>query len=268
MDEDKFTAKAKASLEKVIEAFRDGSIAAKCAMATYPMPKIPAATWSLHNRWLCLLQAGQVDCRGFRQWEEVGRKVKKGGRAVFILRPRTVKSVDEESGEDEIRCVGFSPIAVFPINQTEGEPVEYENLKLPELPLMNVAASWGIEVIPQPFTMEYYGCWSAERKQIVLCASETNVFLHELCHAAHTRLKGKLKKGQDPVQEIVADLGAEVLRRILGSEKDTSGNAYAYIESYAGEQGKTVLEACLSVLGETAKVVGLILETADTLSPK
>ncbi len=65
------------------------------------------------------------------------------------------------------------------------------------------------------------------------------------------------------MREIVAELGAEVLRRILGSDKDTSGNSYAYIEHYAKEKGKTVLDACLSVLQETAKVVGLILETAQ-----
>ena len=49
-----FSEKAQQSLEKVIEAFRNGTIAEKCATATFPMPNIPSAIWSLGNRWLCL----------------------------------------------------------------------------------------------------------------------------------------------------------------------------------------------------------------------
>ena len=260
---DTFTAKAEESLHKVIEAFRKGEIAERCALATFPCPDIPAAAWSLNNRWLALIQSGEADCRGFRQWEEVGRKVRKGARAVYIFRPR-VKKLDE-NGEEKTVCTGFSPLAVFAAASTEGEPLPYESPSIPELPLMNVAVAWGLQITAQPFTKRFSGSFDGARKTITLCSPDLGVFLHELCHAAHSKIKAPLKGGQDPMQEIVAELGAEVLRRLLGSEKDTSGLSYAYIETYAAKMKLTLLTACLKVLRETASVVALILKVASEL---
>lgn len=266
---DTFTAKAEESLHKVIEAFRLGEIAERCALATFPCPDIPAAAWSLNNRWLALIQSGEADCRGFRQWEEAGRKVRKGARAVYIFRPRVKKT--GEGDDEKIVCTGFSPLAVFAVSSTEGEPLTYEAPSIPELPLMNVALAWGVQIKAQPFTKRFYGTFDGARKTITLCSPEVGVFLHELCHAAHSKIKGPLKGGQDPMQEIVAELGAEVLRRLLGSEKDTSGLSYAYIESYAVRMKQSILTACLKALRETADVVALILKVAselDTETPR
>jgi len=261
-----FTTKAEESLNKVIDAFQKGEVAERCALATFPMPNIPACEWTLHNRWLALIQGGEVDCRGFRQWQEAGRNVKKGARAVYIFRPWTKKVKDEGEDREKVVCVGFSPIPVFAASATEGEPLDYEEIKPPDIPLMKVAEAWGLRVSAQPFTERYYGYFSGREKAIVLCSPDVSVFLHELCHAAHARLNGGLKGGQDPIQEIVAELGAEVLRRILGSEKDTSGHSYSYIESYASKMKVSTLNACLKVLRETAEVVGLILESAASLT--
>jgi len=269
----RFTEKAEASLNKVIEAFRDGTIAEKCATATFPMPEIPAANWTLNNRWLAFAQTGEADCRGFRQWKTAGRSVRKGERSAYILRPMMAKGRSEDAaGEDEEqRCVGFAPVAVFAAGQTEGEPLEYQDVKVPDLPLLYVARAWGIDVSAQPFVGRFLGRFQRRmidnsEQRIILCSPDAEVFLHELTHASHSRVRGGLKPGQDPIQEIVAELGAEVLRRIVGADKDSSGNAYAYIERYAAEKELTVLDACLRVLHETAKVVGLILETAEAVS--
>jgi len=275
----RFTDKAEASLSKVIEAFRDGTIADKCAVATFPMPEIPAAAWTLNNRWLAFAQTGEADCRGFRQWKAVGRSVSKGERSAYILRPMMAKgrAKDGAGDDEEQRCVGFAPVAVFAAGQTDGEPLEYQDVQVPDLPLLDVAQAWGIDVSVQPFVGRFLGRFQrrvtvastdvadigVEEQRIILCSPDAEVFLHELTHASHSRVLGGLKPGQDPIQEIVAELGAEVLRRIVGAEKDSSGNAYAYIERYAAEKKLTVLDACLRVLHETAKVVGLILETAE-----
>lgn len=192
--------------------------------------------------------------------------MKKGSRAVYIFRPWTKKVEDEKSGEEYTVCVGFSPIPVFPASTTEGDcPLEYEDIQPPDVPLLKVAEAWGLTVSAQPFTERYYGYFSGREKAIVLCSPDVSVFLHELCHSSHARLQNGLKGGQDPIQEIVAELGSEVLRRILGSETDTSGNCHAYIEAYAKQMKMSVLSACLKVLRETAEVVGLILKTAAAL---
>jgi hypothetical protein len=59
----------------------------------------PMGGWSLPNQLLCIL-AGTTDARGYRQWEEAGRHVVKGSRALRILAPRARKIREtDEKGE-------------------------------------------------------------------------------------------------------------------------------------------------------------------------
>ncbi|HBT47942.1 MAG TPA: hypothetical protein DEA73_08750 [Peptococcaceae bacterium] len=50
----------------------------------------PSDKWSLGNKLLMLI-AGTEDARGYQQWREVGRQVKKGARVFYILAPMTRK---------------------------------------------------------------------------------------------------------------------------------------------------------------------------------
>ena len=50
---------------------------------------------------------------GFRTWQQLGRKVKKGSKSIKILAPSTKKEEDEE-------ITYFFPVSVFDISQTEG----------------------------------------------------------------------------------------------------------------------------------------------------
>ena len=106
----------------------------------------------------------------------------------------------------------------------------------------------------------YYGYYSSTRKEIALASPEEKVFFHEPAHAGHERLKGDIKGGQDPFQEIVAELSAQALCRLTGHEADGSfGHSYRYIEGYAQKLKITPHAACLRVLCETEKVLKLIL---------
>ena len=261
-----FSKTAENRLMKVIEAFEKGEVAEKCAMSTFPPLKVPSMNWTLHNRWLLMLQGMDFDCRGFRQWQEAGRKVKKGEKAGFILIPLIKKDKDEETET----CVGFRTQAVFDASQTKGEPLNYETHPIPELPLLEVAEAWGIEVKTFGFS-GFYGMWQDEKKTITLCSPEQRTFFHELVHAAHCRAgfkRDKEQHGQIPLREIVAELGAEVLRQLYGeaSSKDTSGISLEYVKHYAEEAKLELLNACLKVLSETAKAIGLIIESANRLS--
>ena len=85
-------------------------------------------------------------------------------------------------------------------------------------------------------------------------------FFHELSHHAHEKVKGKIKTGQDPLQEIVAELSAQALCNLVGKQpNDSTGNSFNYIESYADELGLSPYTACLRVLTDTEKVISLIL---------
>ncbi len=50
----------------------------------------PSEKWSVGNRVLQMLQ-GTEDARGFKQWAEVERSVKKGTHASWIFSPLTFK---------------------------------------------------------------------------------------------------------------------------------------------------------------------------------
>lgn len=87
-------------------------------------------------------------------------------------------------------------------------------------------------------------------------------------HAAHERVQNGLKAGQDPFQEIVAELSAQALCHLVGRKTDqTFGNSYQYIERYARKAKMTPHGACLKVLRRTEKVRNLILKKKDHQSP-
>lgn len=198
--------KVKKVLEGILVRFKTGDIPKAIAYSMFPIPDIPSAKWSLCNRTLMFFASTQ-DARGFAQWKEKNRYVKKGAKSFYILAPRFGKKENEE-GEEEVFIKGFLAVPVFRVEDTEGEPLEYQKIELPEFPLKEVAESWGIEVKAIPGNYRYYGYYRDSNKEIALATKEEVVFFHELAHAAHAKVKIELKPGQDWKQEIVAELSA------------------------------------------------------------
>lgn len=250
------TPKVKEVLNQVIEKFESGDIPAAIAYSMFPIPDLPCSKWSLINRTLVFL-AGSMDARGFKQWHKANRSVKKGTKAIYILVPYFKK---DEGEEDKQKLMGFGASPVFKVEDTDGEPLDYQNIELPELPFLERAQEWGISVKAVPGNYRYYGYFSPERKEIALATDNEAVFFHELAHAAHHRLQGSLKRGQDPLQEIVAELSASALAIMAGKAIDSIGNSFRYIKRYADKLGMTPHAACLKVLSDTEKVLGLIVK--------
>ena len=151
--------KVKQALESIVQRFKEGDIPEAIAFSVFPIPNIPAAKWSLLNRTLMFF-AGTSDARGFRQWQEVGRHVKKGSKAFTILAPRFIKKDTECEEETKTILVGFLAVPVFRVEDTEGEPLDYQKIELPELPLMEVAQEWGISLKAVPGNYHYSGYFS------------------------------------------------------------------------------------------------------------
>jgi len=261
-------AKVDTTLGKLVEEFKTGDIPEKVAILTFPPFDVPSNKWSLSNRVIMMMH-GTSDARGFRQWGQEDRQVKKGSKAFHILGPQMIKTKrkNPKTGEEEEYsfCRGFFPIPVFRVEDTDGEKLDYEKIELPELPLKEKAEQWGISVNAVAFQGDCYGYfqWSPNGGQeaISLATPEEKTFFHELSHAAHKRIKnGKMNGGQDAKQEIVAELSAQVLCRLVGkSDKDTRGNTYEYIKHYAEKMKKNVGQACVSVLSDVEKVLKEIL---------
>ncbi|MBC2714927.1 MAG: ArdC family protein [Desulfobacteraceae bacterium] len=247
-------------LETILEKFKSGDIPKAIAMATFPIPDTPSCYWSFTNRTLMFL-SGTGDARGYQQWKTVNRWVKKGAKATYILVPCFKKEIKEETGEEKEVLRFFKSSAVFKVEDTDGEDLEYQNLQLPDLPLLDKANEWGISVKAVPGNYRYFGYYCTQRNEIALATPDEKTFFHEMAHAAHEKVNGKLKAGQDPFQEIIAELSSMALGLIVGKQlKDTTGNSFRYIERYAEKVKLTPHSACLKVLGETGKVLELILK--------
>jgi antirestriction protein ArdC len=246
------------TLDSIVQRFKAGDIPEVIAHSTFPIPDIPAAKWSLLNRTLMVI-AGTSDARGFKQWQQAGRHVKQGSKAFIILAPRLIKKQDED-GEDEKVLAGFLGIPVFRVEDTDGKSLDYQQIQIPELPLMEVAQKWGISVKAIPGNYRYTGYFSQDRKEIALASKDETIFFHELAHAAHQRIIGELQRGQDWRQEIVAELAAAAICKIVGKSSEFLGTNYQYIESYATKVNLTPWQACMRVMTDVEKVLNLILE--------
>lgn len=251
------------ALEGVLERFKSGDLPEVIALAVYPTFDIPSSRWSLLNRILTIM-SGTNDARGFRQWKEVGRYVKKGAKAFCILAPKMRKIRREnEAGQEEEFCylAGFLGVAVFRVEDTEGDTLDYEKLELPPLPLLERANEWGIETKPVSGNSDFYGRFCPNGNSISLASPEESIFFHELSHAAHNKIKS-LVGGQHWDQEIVAELSAAVLCHLVGKKQENPAHHFRYIERYARSAGREPIKACLEVFSETEKVLNLILAPA------
>lgn len=206
--------------------------------------------------------SGTADARGFRQWNDVNRYVKKGAKAIYILVPRIEKrKIETDDGDDEEQEIlrGFLAKPVFRVEDTEGDPLDYHHIKLPELPLIETAQEWGISVKAVPGNYRYYGYFSQARKEIGLASKDETVFFHELAHAAHFRIRGKTESRDNWKDEIIAELVAAVLCKMVGKSSRYLGNNYKYIQHYAEKQNLSPVKACLKVIRDVEMVLDLIL---------
>lgn len=252
----KLSDKAKASLDRVIERFKSGDLSPITNIARFEIPEdAPCFKWSFSNKVLAYIQSGELDCRGFNQWQDAGRKIKKGTKAAFILRPRTMK-LEKEGQEPEVICTGFAPIPVFPASGTEGEGrlAVYQPKELP--PLYDVAKKLGVEVRYMPVSPDKLGSCKPDGTRITIGSESPEVFFHELAHAIHAKIEGELKNKQDARQETIAEFTSAVLMDLYGL-KDTSGNTWEYIKMYA----KNPLEAVTKALATVEKVLQVLLAT-------
>ena len=252
-------------LDKILKSFEEGNIPEALAITVLPQLDVPCSKWSLANR-LIVFFSGSSDVRGFRQWKQEGRWPKKGSKAVYILTPSQRKVKDNETEEEKMITTGFYPAPVFRVEDTEGDKIEYPELQPTKLPpLYEVAEHFGLKVSYSSFQGDAYGYFSPKQNEIVLATHDEQVFFHELTHAAHKKVLGTIKLGQDWKQEIVAELSAAVLMNLYG-RRSNDGKSYQYIASYSENAGHDPHTACLKVIADVGKCLELILQIRERLN--
>ncbi len=262
--------KPKDTLNKIINLFKEGDLPAAMSMAIFPLPNVPLSKWSFLNRTLCFMQ-GTCDARGFSQWKDSGRYIKKHSKAIHILAPnmRKIKVEDETTGEETSQSIlkGFRLIPVFKAEDTDGTPLTYENISLPDLPLLEVANAWGINVKAIPGSFKYYGYFSPSKKEIALATPEEKVFFHELAHAAHYRIESFSKNEPVWKKEIIAELCASALEYMTGRLAPNIGESFSYIERYAKKTKKSTVDSCIGLLSTCEKVLNEIFSYSNQSQP-
>lgn len=253
--------KATVLLKNIVELFSKKEFAGTCAKVFINAKDIPSSSWSLGNQILMLF-SGTDDARGYRQWEQVKRHVKKGSKAIYILVPMQKKIKDKNKDENKIITIGFRGMPVFRYEDTEGESLkEYTPKVLP--PLFDLAEKNNISVRWKNTRHGEYGSINLESKGMTLSTESPDTFLHELVHWYDNK-NVKLKPGQDPIQETVAQLGACVLAKMYGynSERYT----WNYIAGYTGSDSpQDVGQMCFKVLSRVQKAITAILKDAESI---
>jgi len=253
--------KVKVTLNKLVEYFsKPANDVPKYIAETYLQSlNIPSDKWSLNNKFIALVCGGSVDARTYLQWSQVSRNVKKGQKAFYILAPNsfTVEKENEKTGELEKRKVlaGFKGIAVFAANQTEGKEIVYVEEPKQKPPLYDVAVKFGLKVKYDKTIRGEHGSYNQCTDEIRLCTKDIGVFFHELAHAVHKKIDGKLKGGQDAEQETIAEFTSCVIAAMYGYDKKS--NAYHYIRSYSTDKDKTGAQV-VKVLGKVQKILDYI----------
>jgi len=259
--------KAAAAIKRLLEVWESGQMPdyVQRSVIRRQANSRPSDSWSLGNQILMML-TGTQDARGFRQWEQAGRHVTKGAKAIFILAPSThkVSKTDPATNEpaEALVITGFRGLPVFPVECTEGAPVkepDYSPAQLP--PLADLAEAWGLVVTYSPFSGLEYGSYSPTADRITLRTHEELTFFHELAHAAQKRL-GTIKRGQVPSQEIVAETAAAALCLLYGFTPDYQSSARSYVAHYAGLAPDQACKAVMGALSEIQSVLDLILTGA------
>ena len=268
--------KAEDAAQRVLDAFKVGNLPKPlAAIFIRRNDDSPCREWSWSNQFIVAL-AGYSDARGFRQWEQVGRKVKKGEKAFPILCPCVRKRTEknEETGKEEERSYvyGFTSAPVFGFEQTDGADLPTGDAHVDQwfrsLPLRGVAESWGLSLGTFNGEKADYLGYYKHGQGIALGVENLATWAHELVHAADDR-NGTItrKPGQQVDNEIVAELGGAVLLEILGYESESDrGGCWKYVESYAQKEERDTLAVCMSLLKRTCDCVALVLDAAEELA--
>lgn len=257
--------RVKTATESLMEMFRTQSFPETVAFTIIHggLSTKPSSRWSLGNRIL-MLMAGTSDARGYRQWEVVGRSVKRGAKSIAIFAPLTKTVEDASSGKTKTIIFGFRPIPVFRIEDTEGEPLPDEIASTPATypPFYEVAERMGIEVKWSPIDENAYGYFSVLNNKITLHSQDAFIYFHELAHAVHNTFVSLMTIDINHA-EIVADVTAAVLCQMQGIS-GYQAQTYEYVSRYCKDKApQAVLRAVMGALAEVEEVVDKIIDVAQ-----
>ncbi|MGN7299473.1 ArdC-like ssDNA-binding domain-containing protein [Ferdinandcohnia sp. SAFN-114] len=235
----------------------------KALMPNYSFRNIMVARAQLQNAWYIA---------SFKRWNELGRTVKKGEKALRIFAPRFVKTKDEEDGNgEETKLVGFVTIPIFDHSQTEGEPLPIEKIKIElegDCPEAREIISLAEQVARQDNCPITYGDAGSANgfympaNHSITVSDKLSVnqrcktLVHELVHSKVHRHDTKSSRKE---KEVVAEGSAYVVCSFFGL--DTSDYSFHYVKSWSqGDNG-----ALMKFGSQICDIAGKIIQEFEEL---
>lgn len=193
---------------------------------------------------------------GFKKWQSMGRKLKKGVHGIQIIYPIKRKYtkiiegqdslLDDNNKEQEVEYMTYRYTYVYDISQTVGKPLPLENNALNS---DNKKEFYKFLKTFSPYKIEEEdifgtakGYWIEKEQKIIIKKSlsiddKVSVLLHELTHAFYDDFDYKEDKNlSETFVESVAYIVADYF------DLDTSLCSFEYIASWVGEDTKIILE--------------------------
>jgi len=234
--------------------------------------------YSFHNLVLIMLQKPDATfVAGYKKWLKYGRHVKKGEHGIMIWAPRLKKvrqvkkeivvEVDPVTGEEIEKevdveyytnvLVGFFPVYVFDVSQTEGRPLPRLTHEVTsELPddlkydifvsvCQNIADENDFTLKFEPILGSTHGYMNPVTRAIVIdntynYQSQIKTMIHEFTHMflfldGYTHgdasdIDNRVLTYND--EEVIVESVAYIVSKYLGL--DTSEYSFRYISSYGG----------------------------------
>ena len=209
---------------------------------------------------------------GMYAWNQLGRKVIKGQKAIRILAPmigtrkkRDTEANKDNTGEKKPVLVGFRTAFVFDVSQTEGEPLpdfagrvqgevgDYRNRLIDFVIAQGIGLAFDPSIAPA-LGMSYGGRISL--LPWMAAAEEFSTLVHELAHELLHKAERRIATTKT-VRETEAEAVAFVVSTTIGLD---AGQASAdYIHLYHGNAA--LLTESLEVIQRTSALVLAAIET-------
>jgi len=133
----------------------------------------------------------------------------------------------------------------------------YGEMRVPNMPLLSVAARFGLAVKAPPFNGRYLGWYSKE--EISLSSPEESIFWHELGHAARERIDPTFGQRDKAFTEAVAEIVACVIGHLFRLGVRSANQAYHCIKAFSKDPAlaaarllKTVERSMAEILQDSA----------------
>ena len=240
--------------------------------------------YSFNNTVLIAMQRPDATLvTGYRNWQSMGRQVKKGEKGIIIIAPAPIKKkrerevldqdrkpVLDENGkpkteEVEVTLPYFKPITVFDIGQTTGEPIqtlspELLTVAVKDFDLFMQAIK---EISPVPIRFDEIsgsanGYYHTVDKEIVIKKglSESQTLKTAIHESAHARLHDKetMENLGEEKDRLTKEVEAESVAYCVCSafELDTSEYSFPYIAGWSSGRDMKELKASMDVIRKTA----------------